>query len=53
LLRVNRTDRAVFSRLRERRGVQWLVRLTSAINYSSFLSGMAKCLRDAGGVRWW
>jgi 4-carboxymuconolactone decarboxylase len=40
LIRTNRPDHAVQARLRERHGVQWLVELTAAANYFSFLSGM-------------
>lgn len=40
LLRTNRSDEALFDRLKERHGVQWLVELTAAINYFAFLSGM-------------
>ncbi|MBO0738328.1 MAG: hypothetical protein J2P48_17435 [Alphaproteobacteria bacterium] len=40
LIRTNRVDQAVFDRLRNRHGVQWLVELTAAANYFGFLSGM-------------
>jgi 4-carboxymuconolactone decarboxylase len=40
LIRTNRADEAVQNRLKERHGVQWLVELTAAANYFSFLSGM-------------
>ena len=40
LVRTNRADEAVQDRLKERHGVQWLVELTAAANYFSFLSGM-------------
>ena len=40
LIRSNRADEAVQNRLKERHGVQWLVELTAAANYFSFLSGM-------------
>lgn len=40
LVRTNRADAAVQDRLKERHGVQWLVELTAAANYFSFLSGM-------------
>jgi 4-carboxymuconolactone decarboxylase len=40
LVRTNRADQAVQDRLKERHGVQWLVELTAAGNYFSFLSGM-------------
>jgi 4-carboxymuconolactone decarboxylase len=40
LVRTNRPDHAVQTRLRERHGVQWLVELTAAANYFSLLSGM-------------
>jgi 4-carboxymuconolactone decarboxylase len=40
LVRTNRPDHAVQTRLKERHGVQWLVELTAAANYFSLLSGM-------------
>jgi 4-carboxymuconolactone decarboxylase len=40
LMRTNRTDRAVFDRLRERHGVQWLVELTAIANYYAMLCGI-------------
>ena len=40
LMRTNRTDRAVFDRLKDRFGVQWLLELTAAANYFAFLSGI-------------
>jgi 4-carboxymuconolactone decarboxylase len=40
LIRTNRVDEAVLERLKNRHGVQWLVELTAAANYFSFLSGM-------------
>jgi 4-carboxymuconolactone decarboxylase len=40
LLRANRVDQALFDRLENRHGVQWLVELTAAANYFAFLSGM-------------
>ncbi len=40
LIRTNRVDQALFDRLKERHGVQWLVELTGAANYFAFLSGM-------------
>ncbi len=40
LIRSNRADEAVQNKLKERHGVQWLVELTAAANYFSFLSGM-------------
>jgi len=40
LMRTNRVDEAVFERLKNRFGVQWLVELTAAANYFAFLSGM-------------
>jgi hypothetical protein len=39
-MRNNRVDAAVFDALRERRGVQWLVELTAAVNYFAFLCGV-------------
>jgi 4-carboxymuconolactone decarboxylase len=40
LMRTNRVEQAVFDRLKERHGVQWLVELTAAANYFAFLSGI-------------
>ncbi len=40
LMRTNRVDQAVFDRLKDRHGVQWLVELTAAANYYAFLCGM-------------
>ena len=40
LMCTNRVDEAVLGRLRNRHGVQWVVELTAAVNYFSFLSGM-------------
>ena len=40
LIRTNRVDQALFDRLKDRHGVQWLVELTGAANYFAFLSGM-------------
>ena len=40
LMRTNRVDQAVFERLKDRHGVQWLVELTAAANYYAFLCGM-------------
>lgn len=40
LMRTNRTDKAVFDRLRERHGVQWLVELTAIANYYAMLCGI-------------
>ena len=40
LIRANRVDQALFDRLKERHGEQWLVELTGAANYFAFLSGM-------------
>ena len=39
-MRTNRVDQAVFDRLKDRHGVQWLVELTAAANYYAFLCGM-------------
>jgi hypothetical protein len=39
-LRTNRVDQALFDRLKNRHGAQWLVELTAAANYFAFLSGM-------------
>lgn len=40
LMRTNRVDHALVDALKDRHGVQWLVELTGAANYFSFLSGM-------------
>ena len=40
LMRTNRVEQALFDRLEKRHGAQWLVELTAAANYFSFLSGM-------------
>jgi 4-carboxymuconolactone decarboxylase len=40
LMRTNRTDRAVFDRLKDRHGVQWLVELTGMANYYGMLCGV-------------
>jgi 4-carboxymuconolactone decarboxylase len=40
LMRTNRVDQPLFDALKDRHGVQWLVELTGAANYFSFLSGM-------------
>jgi 4-carboxymuconolactone decarboxylase len=40
LMRTNRVDQEVLDRLKNRHGVQWLVELTAAANYFSFLAGM-------------
>jgi 4-carboxymuconolactone decarboxylase len=40
LMRTNKVDQAVFDRLKQRFGVQWMVEFTAAINYFAFLSGV-------------
>ena len=40
LVRTNRAEQATFDALHDRYGVQWLVELTAALNFFSFLSGM-------------
>lgn len=40
LMRTNRTDKAVFDRLKDRHGVQWLVELTAMANYYGMLCGV-------------
>jgi 4-carboxymuconolactone decarboxylase len=40
LMRTNRVDQALVDTLKDRHGVEWLVELTGAGNYFSFLSGM-------------
>ncbi|MGH7046334.1 MAG: carboxymuconolactone decarboxylase family protein [Stellaceae bacterium] len=47
LLRTNRTDQALFDRLKARHGEQWLVELTAALNYFAFLSGMVSAFEVA------
>ena len=40
LIRNNKVDPALFDRLKDRHGAQWMVELTAAANYFAFLSGM-------------
>ncbi|MGH7039794.1 MAG: carboxymuconolactone decarboxylase family protein [Stellaceae bacterium] len=40
LMRTNRAEEALFDALNDRHGARWMVELTAAINYFSFLSGM-------------
>jgi 4-carboxymuconolactone decarboxylase len=40
LMRTNRSDKAVFDRLNDRHGVQWLVELTAMANYYGMLCGV-------------
>ena len=40
LMRTNRVDPAVFDRLKERHGAQWLVEMTAIANYFALLSGI-------------
>lgn len=40
LARINKVDQAIFDKLKDRYGVQWLVELTAAANFFGFLSGM-------------
>ena len=40
LIRNNKVDQALFDRLNDRHGAQWMVELTGAANYFAFLSGM-------------
>ena len=40
LIRTNKVDQALFDRLKDRHGAQWMVELTAAANYFAFLSGM-------------
>jgi 4-carboxymuconolactone decarboxylase len=40
LIRTNKVDQALFDRLKDRHGVQWMVELTGAANYFAFLCGM-------------
>jgi 4-carboxymuconolactone decarboxylase len=47
LLRTNRVDQSLFDTLKDRHGVKWLVELTAAANYFSFLSGMVNAFEVA------
>jgi 4-carboxymuconolactone decarboxylase len=40
LMRTNRVEESLFDALKNRHGAEWLVELTAAANYFSFLSGM-------------
>jgi len=40
LIRTNKVDQALFDRLKDRHGVQWMVELTGAANYFAVLGGM-------------
>ena len=40
LVRTNRVDQGLFDALKDRHDARWMVELTAAINYFSFLSGM-------------
>ena len=40
LMRTNRTDKALFDRLKDRHGVKWLVELTAMANYYGMLCGV-------------
>ena len=47
LMRTNRIDQAAFDALRKRHSVQWLVELTTAINYFALLSGVVNAFEVA------
>ncbi len=47
LIRSNKVDPALFDRLKDRHGVQWMVELTGAANYFAFLSGMVNAFEVA------
>ncbi len=47
LIRTNKVDPALFDRLKDRHGVQWMVELTGAANYFAFLSGMVNAFEVA------
>ncbi|MBV9828553.1 MAG: hypothetical protein JO001_23235 [Alphaproteobacteria bacterium] len=47
LMRTNRTDQAVFDRLKERHGVKWLVELTAIANYYAMLCGVVNAFEVA------
>ena len=47
LMRTNRVDQAVFDALQKRRGAQWLVELTAALNYFALLSGVVNAFEVA------
>ncbi len=47
LMRTNRTDQAVFDRLKERHGVKWLVELTAIANYYAMLCGIVNAFEVA------
>ena len=51
LIRTNKVDPALFDRLKDRHGVQWMVELTGAANYFAFLSGMVNAFEVAGTAR--
>ncbi|MGH7028999.1 MAG: carboxymuconolactone decarboxylase family protein [Stellaceae bacterium] len=48
LLRTNKVDQALFDRLKDRHGEQWLVELTGAANYFAFLCGMVNAFELPG-----
>jgi 4-carboxymuconolactone decarboxylase len=47
LMRTNRVDQALFDRLQQRHGTQWLVELTAAANYFAFLCGIVNAFEVA------
>ena len=47
LMRTNRVDQAVFDRLKDRHGTQWLVEMTAIANYFALLSGVVNAFEVA------
>jgi len=47
LMRTNRIDQAAFDALKKRHNVQWLVELTTAVNYFALLSGVVNAFEVA------
>ena len=47
LMRTNRIDQAAFDALKKRHSVQWLVELTTAVNYFALLSGVVNAFEVA------
>ena len=47
LMRANRVDYAVFNRLHDKHGTQWLVELTAIANYFALLSGVVNAFEVA------
>jgi 4-carboxymuconolactone decarboxylase len=40
LIRTNRCDKALFDKLNNKFGVQWMVEMTASMNFYAFLAGM-------------